>query len=174
MLVVLGGAMKTVFFGGAMVVAAFLAGCAPRIASYNDWSDLSGQVVGNRPSDTQEVLPGSIDGKRVTAISVVRVFNDDGWLALCGALLVAAPTQSLLDNQVADYYRGVRSRLILGDYSISPRFMKLHTKILASGIIDERTVGGRGLAGNCVRTKQQWRDDFTRASHLELIRTRTR
>lgn len=159
---------------GAVVLVAVVGGCAQRIATYNDWSELPGQVVGNRASDTTEVLPGAIDGKRVTAISVVRVFNDDGFFALCGALLVAAPTQSMLDNEVADFYRGVRSRLILGSYSISPRFMKLQPKLVANGIMDERSVGSRGVQGNCVKTKQEWRDEFTKPSHLELIRTRSR
>jgi len=157
-----------------LLLVACGSGCAQRIATYNDWSELPGQVVGNRASDTTEVLPGAIDNKRVTAISVVRVFNDDGVLALCGALLVAAPTQAMLDNEVADFYRGVRSRLILGSYSISPRFMKLQPKQVANGILDERSVGSRGVQGNCVKTKQEWRDEFTKPSHLELIRTRSR
>ena len=155
-----------------------VAACAPRIVGYNDWVDKPGQIVGDRTGYSIEVQPGSLQQQRMTVITVVRVFDDGGLLGLCGAMVAAAPSQKLLEGEFADFFRDRNSTVTLGEKGrepvlISARFMRLHQKVVSSGVLDPESIDMNRLQGNCVTTKLPWRDDLKAAHHLDLVKTTT-
>lgn len=155
-----------------------VAACAPRIVGYNDWVDKPGQMVGGKAGYSIEVQPGSLQQQRMTVITVVRVFDDGGLLGLCGAMVAAAPSQKLLEGEFADFYRDRNSTVTLGGKGgdpvlISARFMRLHQKVVPSGMLDPKNIAMNELEGNCVTTKLPWRDDLKAAHHLNLTKTTT-
>lgn len=153
-------------------VAVALAGCANHS---NRWTPLQSRVVGQQPGDTIETLPGAYPpGSTSTAISVVRSFDQDGMLALCGAVIFAAPAERLevLKTFVSDR----NSILKVGEFgdgqrAVSPKFMRVYALPVPNGILDAKAVDYSTLMGDCVRTEVPWRAGYAAKHSLDLEKT---
>lgn len=134
-------------------------------------------MVGAANGDTIEVVPAVLSEKRVTAISVVRAVNDEGRLGLCGALVLAAPDQVLLD-EMERYASDSSSDIGVGKATadvqpvlVTPRFMRFIRREVPSGIVEPKDIDLKTLEGNCIATEVPWRDDFRSTNRLNLRKT---
>lgn len=153
----------------AVLVVLQLAACGGG-GRIDHWTGLPPQMVGAAEGDTVEVVPGAVFSNPATVISVVRAFDYNGKLALCGALGMAAPTDELL-TELETYATDPRSLLWVGEdraVPVSPRFMKRYKRREASGVIEAKDVDLRRLEGACIATGRPWRPDFRSANWLDL------
>ncbi|MBC7952188.1 MAG: hypothetical protein H7Z12_10290 [Rhodospirillaceae bacterium] len=160
----------------AAISLALLSGCANKPTKSSNNPTLTyrpAQIVGAMQGDTIEVMPGTINDKRVTAISVVRAVEENGRLGLCGALLLAAPNEDIL-RQLEDYAADANSELSVGEVSpvaIPPRFMHFEKRVVPSGMLEAKDVDFSALEGFCVVTEIPWRADFRSKNQLNLRKT---
>lgn len=156
----------------AVTIGLLLCGCANRIDTYRF---LTPEPVGNMPGDTIEYLPGAVWGGRpVTAISVVRAFEAQGKLNVCGALIMFGNPQTSAELQ--SYANDQNSRLYLGDANskveIRPSFMRFHVRDEPpEGKVDPKQIDYKTIEGNCVGTDKIWNQVYRTNHSLRLVKT---
>lgn len=168
--------MKTFRYVALMAVLAVAAsGCARKGDSrVVQWTPLEPQPVGSVAGDTIETIPAVIGEKAVTVISAVRTFEREGLLAVCAAGVIAAPRAQISD--VVAYFGDRSSELVIGPtvaraVRMSPSFMRVHTRELASGMLDPKGVDFTKLEGDCVLTTLPWSAEYRSANRLDLRKT---
>jgi hypothetical protein len=157
-----------------LLVAGFgllLAGCATRTVQF---TPKDSQLVGRAPGDTVETLPGVILDRAVTIISVVRTFDDGGFLGVCGALVLASPKD--IQDELGTYAQDVNSDLVIGPDSqkpikILPRFMRRYPRESVNGNLDPKSVDYASLQGDCIVTQAPWRPEYRSSNRLDLRKT---
>lgn len=134
---------------------------------------MAAQTVGQTAGDTIEEVPGVINERPATVVSVVRAFDDGGMLSLCGAVILAGGKAQLAELNL--FFRDVNSDLELGPASdplrVSPAFMRVYAREVPSGIYNAKTIDFSRLEGNCVRTARPWRAEYRSANRLNLRKT---
>lgn len=160
----------------AAVALLALAGCTGRLGGDNRlaaWTPLAPQPVGQTAGDTIEELPGAIQERPATVVSVVRAFDDGGMLSLCGAVILAGTKAQL--PELNQFLRDVHSELEIGPSSdplrVSPAFMRAYDRETPTGLYDTKTIDYSRLEGNCVRTARPWRAEYRSANRLNLRKT---
>lgn len=148
-----------------------LCACANRVTQ---WTPKDAQLLGRAPGDTIETIPGVVGDRRTTIISVVRTYDDGGRLAVCGAVVAAAPKAQLSD--LYSYIADANSELVIAPDSdkplkISPRFMHRYTLEAPNGLLDAKALDYDALKGDCIRTDAPWRPDYASANRLNLRKT---
>lgn len=153
----------------ALAAALLLSGCVATTNRPRHASALPPRLVGQMEGDTVETIPGGLDGQPMTVFSIVRSFDHDGWLAVCGAVVLVGPQDSvsLLEPHLLD----ARSELVVGNaVSIPPRFMRRYKSISASGALDAERLDLRRIEGDCLVTELVWKPEYRSRSRLELGR----
>lgn len=141
----------------------------------NRWTPLDARAVGQEAGDTIETIPGGYPpGVTSTMISVVRTFDDHGLLAVCGAAVVAGPSDHMatLKSFVVDRNSILKvGEVDDGQLAISSKFMRIYALPVPNGILDAKAVDYSALMGNCVRTEAPWRPSYASNHHLDLRKT---
>jgi hypothetical protein len=138
------------------------------------WKNMEPRPIGQTPGDTIETIPGWVDERRSTVISIVRAFPSNGKLAVCGALVLAAPKDQIA--LLASYVTDQGSELVLDPegekpLKLSPRFMHRYTREVPDGLLEASDVDYGTIKGDCIQTDIAWLPDYESANRLDLRKT---